>query len=61
MHEGGLDQPLKVLIGGDGIEAWHKLTTARHRKLLNEKKMIDENKKRNKVNLSVARGTSTVV
>lgn len=60
MHERGLDQPLKVLIGGDGIEAWHKLTTARHRKLLDDKKMIDENEI-TKVKLNVAHGTVNVV
>lgn len=34
MHEGGLDQPLEVLVGRDGIEAWYKLTAASHCKLL---------------------------
>lgn len=34
MHEGGLEQPLKVLIGCDGIEAWYKLTAASHGELL---------------------------
>lgn len=38
MHEGGLDQPLKVLIGCDGIEAWYKLTAASHGKLLDGRK-----------------------
>lgn len=28
MHEGGLDQPLEVLVGCDGIEAWYKLTAS---------------------------------
>lgn len=34
MHEGGLDHPLEVLAGGDGVEAWDELTAARHHKLL---------------------------
>lgn len=46
MHEGGLDQPLKVLIGCDGIEAGYKLTAASHRKLLNGKKITRENERK---------------
>lgn len=34
MHEGGLDQPLEVLVGRDGIETGHKLTAACHGELL---------------------------
>lgn len=34
MHEGGLDQPLEVLVGRDGIEAGDELTAASHCKLL---------------------------
>lgn len=33
MHEGGLDQPLEVLVGCDGIQAWYELT-ASHGKFL---------------------------
>lgn len=34
MHEGGLDQPLEVLVGCDGIQAGYKLTAACHCKFL---------------------------
>lgn len=34
MHEGGLDQPLEVLVGCDGVEARHELTAASHCKFL---------------------------
>ncbi len=37
MHEGRLDQPLEVLVGCDGIEAWYKLTAASHCKFLEKK------------------------
>lgn len=39
MQEGGLDQPLEVLIGRDGIEAWYELTAACHCKFLGGTKM----------------------
>lgn len=34
MHEGGLYQPLEILVGCDGIEAWYKLTATSHCKFL---------------------------
>lgn len=39
MHQGGLDQPLEVLVGRDGVETGHKLTGAGHCVLLEGKKV----------------------
>lgn len=41
MHQGGLDQPLEVLVGSDSVETGYKLTGAGHCILLGRKKNVD--------------------